>query len=299
MEDLVALCEEKVEEIAFIIGDFGPQAEAQLCHIAERLGARASIWQQDQPLGTAHAIWQARQSISGKCIVAFADTLFTFPPNFRLDTQKDGLIWVKQVEDPRQYGVITLDEAGVVQQLVEKPQEFVSDLGILGIYYIKDGDWMKEEVAYILEHDIKDKGEYQFTTVLDNMRAKGARLYPATVTEWMDCGNKQALLETTRKILALEAEKGHALISDDIQLHNSLIIPPCYVGKGASLTNSIVGPYVSIGAHTQVVQSVIRDSAIREHSCVENAVLSSALVGMHAHCKGEALALDMGDYSRI
>lgn len=299
LEDIVALCEEPVEEIVYIIGDFGAEIEEQLHQIAQNLDTKASIYHQDKPLGTAHAIWQAEASISGKVIIAFADTLFSFPNDFRLDTTKDGQIWVKKVEDPRMYGVVTLDERGVIQQLVEKPQTFVSDLGILGIYYIKDGDWMKKEVKYILDHDIKDKGEYQFTSVLDIMREKGAELYPAEVIEWMDCGNKYALLDTTQKILNFETQKGNMLISEKIALENAIIIPPCYIAEGVKLKNSIVGPYVSIGAHTQVSNSVIRTSSIRAHSLVENTVLEAAMIGMHASCAKEAAALDMGDYSRI
>lgn len=299
MEDLVALCEEPVEEMAFIIGDFGADIEQQLHQIAQDLGAKSTIYQQDAPLGTAHAIWQARESITGKVIVAFADTLFAFPDGFRLDTEKDGQIWVKKVEDPRQYGVVTLDAQGVIRQLVEKPQTFVSDLGILGIYFIKDGDWMKEEVKYVLEHDIKDKGEYQFTTVLDNMKEKGAHFYPAEVTEWMDCGNKWALLETTQKILNFEMHRGHGLVAEDLEMEHSVIIPPCYIGKGVKLANSVVGPYVSIGAHAQVHGSIIRNSSIREYTHVENVVLETAMIGMHAQCTRQAAQLDMGDYSRL
>ncbi len=299
LEDIIALCNESVEEIAFIIGDFELEIENQLHEIAKKLGSPATIYHQEKPLGTAHAIWQAQESIDGEVIIAFADTLFSFPNGFELDTEKDGLIWVKKVEDPRQYGVVTLNEEGVIQQLVEKPQEFVSDLGILGIYYIKDGNKMKQEVKYILDQNIKDKGEYQFTSVLDIMRKKGANLYPAEVIEWMDCGNKYALLDTTKKILTSEAQKGNLLVSDEIELANAIIIPPCYIGKGVKLRNSIVGPYVSIGEHTQICNSVIRESSIRAHSMIENTVLQAAMIGMHAFCQAQASAIDMGDYSRI
>lgn len=299
LEDIHSLLDQPIEEIAFIIGDFGTEAEIELHKIGESLGAKVSIYFQKEPLGTAHAIWQAADRIEGNTIVAFADTLFRFPKGFRLDTEKDGQIWVKKVDDPRNYGVVTLDDAGVINQFVEKPEKFVSDLGILGIYYVKDGNLMKEKINHILENDIKDKGEYQFTTVLDLMKEEGEKFYPAEVIEWMDCGNKKVLLETTRKILHFEQQEGNGLISEDADIANSVIIPPCYIGPGVSIKHSVVGPFVSIEAETELDQVVIKNSTIRSHAKVSNSVLEKAMIGMYASCERVPSSWDMGDYSRI
>ena len=136
-EDIVAMSSEKVEEIAFVIGDFGEETEEQLLQIAERLGAKGHICHQDEPLGTAHAILCGQQCLNGPVVVAFADTLFR--ADFTLDTEKDGIIWVQKVEDPKPFGVVTIDDKGVITKFVEKPETFVSDLAIIGIYYFKDG----------------------------------------------------------------------------------------------------------------------------------------------------------------
>ena len=299
LEDIHSLLDRPIEEIAFIIGDFGVEAEIELHEIGRSLGANVRIFFQKEPLGTAHAIWQAAECIEGNTIIAFADTLFKFPQNFQLDVKKDGQIWVKTVEDPRNYGVVTLDEVGVIDQFVEKPEKFVSDLGILGIYYIKDGNLMKEKINYILENDIKDKGEYQFTTVLELMKKEGAAFYPAEVSEWMDCGNKQVLLETTRKILYFEQQEGNGLVSQDADISNSVIIPPCYIGPGVSIKDSVVGPFVSIEAKSELDQVVIKHSTVRSHAKVANSVLEKTLIGMHASCLSVPSSWDMGDYSRI
>lgn len=297
VEDIGAIYQGGIEEIAYIIGDFGKEAEDNLIKVAESLGAKGTIYYQTEPLGTAHAIWQAKDSLEGEVIVAFADTLFT--ADFTLDKNMDGAIWVKKVDDPRAYGVVTLDENGIINAMVEKPQEFVSDLAIIGIYYFKDGKALSEEIKYLLDNDIKDKGEFQLTNALENMKNKGAKFVPGEVNEWMDCGNKTMVLDTSAKILQFEMEKGKNLVSDDVKLENALIIPPCFIGKNVKITNSVVGPFVSLGDNCVVENSVIKDSAIREKSVVKNSVLKNAMIGTNASYTGHGESPDIGDFCRV
>lgn len=297
VEDIGAIYQGGIEEIAYIIGDFGKEAEDNLIKVAESLGAKGTIYYQTEPLGTAHAIWQAKDSLEGEVIVAFADTLFT--ADFTLDKHKDGAIWVKKVDDPRAYGVVTLDENGIINAMVEKPQDFVSDLAIIGIYYFKDGKALSEEIKYLLDNNIKDKGEFQLTNALDNMKNKGAKFVPGEVNEWMDCGNKTMVLDTSAKVLQFEMEKGKNLVSDDVKLENALIIPPCFIGKNVKITNSVVGPFVSLGDNCVVENSVIKDSAIREKSVVKNAVLKNAMIGTNASYTGHGESPDIGDFCRV
>ncbi|MEQ8521272.1 MAG: nucleotidyltransferase family protein, partial [Vicingaceae bacterium] len=199
VEDIASLCHEAVEEIAFIVGDFGDQVERDLLAVAESLGAKGKIYQQTEALGTAHAIYCAAESLSGKVIIAFADTLFY--ADFDLDEEKDGIVWVEKVDDPRPFGVVRLNSEGVIEEFIEKPQEFISDLAIIGIYYFKDGANLRDEIKYLLDNDIKDKGEYQLTNALENMNAKGRKFYPGKVDEWLDCGNKNATVFTNQRVL--------------------------------------------------------------------------------------------------
>ena len=126
VEDIVSVTNQKVEEIAFIIGDFGEDVERQLVLIAESLGAKGTIYYQEHPLGTAHAILCAQNSLCGNCVIAFADTLFR--ADFSLDTNQDGIVWVHKIEDPSAFGVVKLDQDNVITDFVEKPKTFVSDL---------------------------------------------------------------------------------------------------------------------------------------------------------------------------
>ncbi|MCO6481002.1 MAG: nucleotidyltransferase family protein, partial [Phaeodactylibacter sp.] len=137
VEDLSAALDEKVDEVAFVIGDFGPEAERQLHKVAESIGARCSIYYQDEPLGPGHAVLCAKPSLDGHCLVAFADTLFK--ANFTFNPAEDGIIWVQKVEDPSSFGVVKVNDDNTITDFVEKSPTFVSDLAIVGIYYFNDG----------------------------------------------------------------------------------------------------------------------------------------------------------------
>ena len=295
VEDITKVCGEKVDEIAFIIGpDFGKEVEENLVKIAQSQGAKGTICYQEKALGTAHAIMCAKESITGKTVVAFADTLFK--ADFVMDTNQEGVIWVQGIEDPRQFGVVKVNEAGVITDFVEKPETFVSNLAIIGIYYFKDGDNLKKELQYLLDNDIKEKGEYQLTNALENMKQKGIAFTPGKVTEWLDCGNKDATVYTNQRVL--EFNKGNAeLKGKNIVSENSVIIEPCFIGDNVVIKNSIVGPHVSIGANSSVNDGVVKNSIIQANTKISNTVVSNSMIGEGAEVKGKALDLSMSDYT--
>ena len=198
-ENIDKATSEKLEEIAFVIGDFGKEVENNLLQIATDLGAKGKIFYQDEPLGTAHAILCAEECLHGKVIVGFADTLFK--ADFQIDSEEEGIIWVHKVDDPRQFGVVEVDESGYIVATHEKPKEFISDLAIIGIYYAKDGEFLKSELKYLIDNDLKERGEYQLTNALENMKNKGTKFLPGKVSEWLDCGNKDATVYTNQRIL--------------------------------------------------------------------------------------------------
>jgi len=295
VEDIAKVCGEKIDEVAFIIGDFGKETEQRLIKVAESIGAKGSIYYQTEALGTAHAIYCAKESLSGKVVVAFADTLFK--ADFTLDTSKEGIIWVQKVEDPRPFGVVKLNDKNEITDFVEKPEHFVSDLAIIGIYYFQDGDNLKKELQFVIDNDIKDKGEYQLTSALENMKNKGIKFIPGKVTEWLDCGNKDSTVDTNARYL--EYIKNENLVAPSVKLVNSIIIQPAYVGEGVELVNSIVGPHVSIGKGTKITNTVINRSIVQENAVITNATISNSMFGNSAQYKGKALDLSVGDFNVI
>lgn len=300
VEDITSVVDQKIEEIAFIIGPakkgFPSDTEERLKKIAKELGAKGSVYVQEEALGTAHAIYCAKDSLTGPCVVAFADTLFK--ADFTLDANADGAIWVKQIENPSAFGVVKLKD-GYITDFVEKPKEFVSDLAIIGIYYFKDGDKVREEIKYLLDNGIKEHGEYQLTNVLESLKEQGAKFIPGTVDAWMDCGKKDPTVDTNKQVLSFEQAKGNNLVSDDVILENSEIIQPCYIGKNVVLKNSKIGPFVSIGENSLVENSTIENSLIQNDVKIWDANLNNAMIGNKAKFNGKFTSVSIGDYTEL
>lgn len=297
VEDLAAVAGEPVEEVAFIVHpSFGKKVEDELVGIAKAIGSKGTIHYQKEALGTAHAILCAQSALNGRVIVAFADTLFR--AQLKLDKDCDGVIWVNKVEDPRPFGVVKLDANGIITEFVEKPQEFVSDLAIIGIYYFADGEYLRKEMQFLIDNDIKDKGEFQLTNAMENMKQKGARFKAGSVDVWMDCGNKNAMVDTNTKVLGfLKNEKG--LISASLKQEHSVVIEPCFIGEDVSITNSIVGPNVSIEAGAVISGSVVKNSILRGHTRVQDCVMDNSMIGERASVKGTALDVSISDDSTL
>jgi len=296
VEDIAGVLNQDIEEIAFIIHkDFGPQVEKDLIAIAHKLKAKGTIYYQEQPLGTAHAIMAAKESMTGPIVVAYADTLFR--ADFTLDTSADSVIWVKQVEDPSAFGVVQLNESNQIVDFVEKPKEFVSDLAIIGIYFFKSGETLRAELQYLLDNNVVKGGEYQLTDALENMKVKGLKFVPGKVEEWMDCGNKNVTVETNSRMLNFLHNDGEHLVDYDVKQENSVIIPPCFIDKDVILINATVGPNVSLGKGCHVIDSTIKNSLVQNHSHIRNANLDNAMIGSHATFDGNFTSISIGDYS--
>ena len=295
VEDITKVCGEPVDEIAFIIGDFGAQVEKDLITVAESLGAKGSIYYQEKALGTAHAILCAKDSLQGKVVVAFADTLFR--ADFTLDNNAEGIIWVNKIDDPSAFGVVKVNADNVITDFVEKPKEYVSDLAIIGIYYFKDGNYLKHELQYLIDNDIKGGGEYQLTDALENMKQKGTKFVPGKVDEWLDCGNYKATVYTNQRVL--EFIKEEKLIDSSLKKENTVIIEPCYIDKNVEITNSIIGPHVSIGENTVIKNSIISNAIIQTNSLIRSSNFKNSMVGNYANIKGIVQELSVGDYNEI
>lgn len=297
VEDITKVCGQKVNEIAFIIGpDFGSEVEQSLIKVAESQGAKGSIYYQEKALGTAHAIMCAKDAIKGKTVVAFADTLFK--ADFVMDTEQEGVIWVQKIDDPSQFGVVKLDAKGQITDFVEKPTTFVSDLAIIGIYYFKDGDYLKSELQYLLDNNITEKGEFQLTNALENMKQKGTKFVPGQVTEWLDCGNKNATVYTNQRVLEFDKGKSH-LKGKNIKNTNSLIIEPCFIGDNVELTNSVVGPHASIGSNSKVTNSILKNSIVQHDTKITSANIANSMLGIGSEVTGKSADLSISDYTQV
>lgn len=295
VEDILATANEKVDEIAFIIGpSFGKDVEKHLLEVAEKLGAKGKICYQETPLGTAHAILCAADSLKGNVFIAFADTLFN--AKFSIDVNKDAIVWTQKVADPSAFGVVKLNAKNEIEAFVEKPKEFVSDLAIIGVYYFKDGEGLKKQLQRLIDEDIKLKGEYQITDAMDHMLQNGIKFYTDQVDEWLDCGNKDATVYTNQRVLEIK-QGSEQLVAKSATIDNSVIIAPCYIGENAVIRNSVVGPYVSIEAGSTIEDSRIVNSIIQADSIVKNAQLQNSLLGKNVNYREMPKDMSLGDFS--
>jgi len=299
VKDIVKVLNQPIEEIAFVLGDpawFGDDVVSSLKTLANSLGAKTSIYRQDQPLGTGHAIMCAKESLSGPAVIAYADTLIR--ADFNLDPEADAVIWVKQVDKPEAYGVVKLNDNEEIVELVEKPEQFVSDLAVIGIYYFKEVSALKAELQKVLDNNIINGGEYQINDGIKGMMANGKVFKTGEVNEWMDCGNKAVTLETNQRMLRfLKADGEEQLISDSVKNINSNIIEPCYIGDNVLLKNATIGPNVSIGNNCVIENSTVKNSLIQNDTTIKNANLDNAMVGNHVKYDGKFTKISIGDYT--
>ncbi len=301
VQDIVKVLKQPVQEIAFILGDpafFGEDVVESLTALAQDLGAKATIYRQDKPLGTGHAIMCAEPSLSGPAVIAYADTLIR--ASFNLDTDADSVIWTKKVANPEAYGVVKLNDKNEIVELVEKPKEFVSDQAVIGIYYFKDVGVLKEKLQEVLDENITNGGEYQINDGIKRMMAEGKVFKTGTVDEWMDCGNKNVTVETNAKMLDfLAADAQEELIHSEVVLENAQIISPCFIAKGVVLKNTTIGPHVSVGENTAIENSTVKNSLIQAHTTIKNATLQNAMIGNHVEYDGNFTSISIGDYSQL
>lgn len=296
VEDIMVTAGEAVNEIVFIINPaFGAEVEKNLVKVAESLGAKGRIAYQEEPLGTAHAILKAEDSLEGPVFIAFADTLFN--ANFSIDPSKDAIIWTQRVDDPSNFGVVKLAADSSIEAFVEKPRDFVSDLAIIGVYYFRDGARLRQEMQRLIDEDIKDKGEYQLTDAMDHMLRNGVRFYTDQVEEWLDCGNYSATVYTAGRILDLKHAIGENFHSDSATIESSVIIPPCYLGPDVVVKNSVIGPNVSLEKGSRVEDARVSDTIVGEFSVIRNTVVKASLIGKYVNYSEKPRELSLGDFS--
>ncbi|WP_282016928.1 sugar phosphate nucleotidyltransferase [Salegentibacter mishustinae] len=300
VEDIAKVLDQPIDEIAFILGDpafFGDDIVESLEGLAQSLNAKASIYRQDQPLGTGHAIMSAKESLSGPAVVAYADTLIK--ADFKLDKEADAVIWTKKVANPEAFGVVNLNEKNEIIELVEKPKEFVSDQAVIGIYYFKDIAVLKEKLEEVLDENLMHGGEYQINDGIKKMMAEDRIFKTGTVDEWMDCGNKNVTVETNGRMLNFLHQDGEKLISDSVKITNSEITEPCYIGENVELVNAKIGPNVSVGDGTKITDAEVKNSLIQTFAEVRNAKLDNAMIGNFAKFDGNFTQISIGDYSTL
>ncbi|MFC1528907.1 sugar phosphate nucleotidyltransferase, partial [Candidatus Latescibacterota bacterium] len=244
---------------------------------------------QEKQLGLGHAVSLTKDFTNGEdVVVMYGDTIIDGNFSEFIDPRFDGVIAVKEVDDPRRFGVVNVVD-NVITQFVEKPSEPESNLAIVGFNYFKSSPQLFECLENIIEKNMKTKGEFQITDAFQLMVERGARLKPFTIEGWFDCGTPETLLETNRYMLAKEGSSRN--------LPGSIVIPPVFIPEDVHIEHSIIGPNVSIGTGAVIKKSIISDSIIGCGAQVANACINGSLIGDNAHVIERSRVLAIGDNS--
>lgn len=250
---------------------------------------------QKELLGPAHAVSLASPRIKegDDVLVVFNDTLFVTDLS-RISTLcqgLDGLIYSKEVENYRRFGVNVMKE-NIIVDMVEKPDEPISRLAQVGLYYLKDGRRFMNYINKSIEQNLRVKGEFYLPEVFKLMIKDGMRLGAPEIEEWLDCGKSETLLETNRFLLSRAA-------GNHVFIEGCVIIPPVSIDPSAEVRHSVIGPYVSIAKNCKVHDSIIRNSVINPNSILKNTMLEESLVGDSVELTGQFQRLNIGDNSII
>ena len=300
VHEIAKVVAEPITEIGFILGDpafFDETVENSLKALATELGAIPHIFRQLEPMGTGHAIMCAAAILEGPAVVAYADTLIR--ADLSLDPSADAVIWVKQVAQPEAFRVVELNAENRIINLVEKPKDFVSDLAVIGIYYFKEIEILKVALEAVVKENLQPGEEYQINQGILTMMEEGKIFKAGEVNAWMDCGNPEVTLQTNAQMLQLKQEEGEELVDPTAVIENSTIVPPCYIGKGAQIRNSTIGPGVSVGAETIIENCELKNVLIQNHSHLTNIKSDKAMIGNHVRYKGNPTFVSLGDYSEM
>lgn len=288
------LIELGVEDFVFIIGYLGDKIREYIEQTYPQLNT--SFVTQEDRMGSAHAIWLARDHYAdaSEIIIFFGDAIIDADLTAFRDSTTS-CIGVKTVEDPRNFGVIEMDENGNIRNLIEKPKIPKSNIAMVGCYKIKEVEQFIEACSHNLENNIRSIGEYPLTDALSRMLEWGTELQTIPVENWFDCGRREVLLKTNAIFLDRE---GFAT-EDPPPYDNSIIIHPVHIGPDCDLTNSIIGPYVTLGANTKLEHAIVSDSIIGDYATIHDIVLRNSVVGNDASIGGLRQSLNIGDNTEI
>ena len=283
------------EEVVFVVGYKGDMIEAWVRENYPHLDSHFVV--QEQALGQAHAVWLCRDFLdAGEVVIAFGDGIIKADfAHFASDG--DATFLVQEVEDPRIFGVVALDEAGFVSRFVEKPATMENRMAVVGINWFRDAAQLRQAIDIVMEEGRMTKGEYFMADAYEVLLEQGAKFRVAPVAYWLDAGNPRNILNTNRQLLQNSAASPDAAARAAAE--GFTLLPPVYLHPDAQVAASVVGPYATIGAGATVTNSIVSDCIIDAGASVQTCILKQTLVGQNARVTGRALQLFVGDNSAV
>jgi glucose-1-phosphate thymidylyltransferase len=288
------LLEADFREFVFVLGYLGEKIKNFVQNRYKNLKCEF-VFQNDR-MGLGHAIWLAQEEIKNEkeLFIALGDTVFDMDLSEMLKSPTSSL-GVQEVKDPREFGIVLLDEKGFVKKVIEKPKIPHSNLAIVGLYKIMEVKQLIDALEYNIKNEIRTNGEFQLADALQRMVGQGVKFTTVRVNNWFDCGKKEILLETNKTLL----EKNNVYDVDLPSFENTIIVHPVSIGDGCEINDSIIGPYVTIADNTKIDASIIQDSIIGSYSYLKEIILNKSIVGSDTSIRGIKRSLNIGDNTEI
>ena len=282
-----------IDEYIFIVGYLGDQVED---YVNSEYKLNAHFVEQNEMLGQAHAIWLAREYLDDEPVfILFVDTLFETDLTVLNTTKDDAVIFVKEVDDPRAFGVVTLDASGYITGIIEKSSSMDNRLAVIGLYYFKNGSELISAIQELMDNKIMTKNEYFLADAMDIMVKRGLKFRTAPVSVWLDAGMPKTVLETNRYLL----EHGRDNSAEFANNKSMIIVPPVNIHPTATITNSVIGPHVTIAAKCTITSSILRDTIVDEGATCKDTLLEQSLIGRNARVEDQYRSINVGDSSAI
>ena len=288
------LVEGGYKEFIFIVGYLGDKVEDYVKNKYPNL--KSSFVIQEPREGTGQAVWMAKDLIheGDELLIVLGDTIIDYDLN-AIVTSPVSSLGIKKVDDPRQFGVAEIDDRGYIKKLEEKPLIPKSNLALVGIYYIKNGFLLIEALDHLIKNDIRHNDEFNLTMGIQRMVQAGEQFSTFQVGNWFDCGGKNNLLETNATLLSYDKN----ISNKKYNYSNTIIIHPVSIAPNCDISDSIIGPNVSIGDNTIIRHSILSNSIIGSYSQLESAILHESVIGSDAYLKGLSQSLNIGDSTEI
>ncbi len=275
------------DEATIIIGYLGEKIKE---YILNHYSIKVDFVEQEERLGLGHAIYLSRHTFSrDPILIILGDTVFDVDLK-GLVASDHSVLGVKEVEDPRRFGVAELDN-GFISKLVEKPEDPKSKLAVVGIYFIRKPQVLVDCLKEMIKRNVRTKGEFQLTDALQMMIEQGEKMKPFTVNGWYDCGKPETLLETNRHLLE------HMPVPNS--RHDVVVKPPVFISPKATVKNSVIGPFATVAEEAVVENSIVRNTIVSEGASVHDALLEDSIVGSNARVKGSYKRINIGDSSEL
>jgi glucose-1-phosphate thymidylyltransferase len=282
-----------IDEVVFVVGYLGDMVQDYVAHSYPHL--RARYVEQHEMLGQSHAIWLARENLAGPMLMVFVDTLIETDLSGLPQEKAEAVAWVKEVNNPRRFGVVEVGPQGWVRRLVEKPQDLSNNLAVVGFYYFQEAGRLLAAIEEQMSRGTRFGSEYYLADAINVMLEGGLKMRVQPVEVWQDCGKPETMLETNRYLLDHGRDNSAAAAGRE----GVVIVPPVFVDPSAQVVHSVIGPHVSIGAECVIHQSVIQDSIIDAGSQIVDSTLARSLIGREARVLGRHRTLNVGDSSEV